>query len=68
MLVDITKTAVFNVTMTKCFFCIDFGVDSNNGSDDVVVSVYTDITTYLKCNMILALTAQPVFTQTLQLT
>ena len=35
MLVDITKTAVFNVTMTKCFFCIDFGVGSKNGSDDV---------------------------------
>lgn len=35
MLVDITKTVVFNVTMTKCFFCIDFGVGSKNGSDDV---------------------------------
>ena len=35
MLVEVTKTAVFNVTMTKCFFCIDFGIGSNNGSDDV---------------------------------
>ena len=35
MLVDITKTVAFNVTMTKCFFCIDFGVGSKNGSDDV---------------------------------
>ena len=35
MLVDITKTAVFNVTLTKYFFCIYFGVGSKNGSDDV---------------------------------
>ena len=34
MLVEITKSAVFYVTM-KCFFCIDFGVGSKNGSDDV---------------------------------
>ena len=35
MLVEITKSAVFYVTMTKCFFCIDFGVGSKSGSDDV---------------------------------
>ena len=32
------------------------------------VSLYTDIRTYLKCRVIVVLTAQSVFTQTLQLT